>query len=174
LKTEIRLIKYILDVQLDKRDKECEQLRRKAYKICRKKKRKHMNDALLEMKENFRHEEMHKTYKRIKEIKNGFMARTDLCRDEDGSIISNPDGIQSIWKQYFENLLNMEITKENPEILTLPQQKDDEFKDLPTEEDTAISIQALRKRREPGIPTEIFKFGCEHLVSLLQDLIADV
>jgi hypothetical protein len=92
------------------------------------------------------------------------MARTHLCRDEDGCILSNPEGIQSRWKQYFENLLNMEITKENPEILILPQLENDEFKDPPTEEDITISIQALRNRKASGIdgiPAEIFKFGGE-------------
>jgi hypothetical protein len=42
------------------------------------------------------------------------MARTDLCRDEDVSIISNTECVQIRWKQYFKNLLNIEITKENP------------------------------------------------------------
>jgi hypothetical protein len=136
-----------------------------------------MNNPLLEMEENFRHKETHKAYKRIKEIKNGFMARTDLCRDKDGSIISNPEVIQSRWKQYFENLLNTEITRENPEILILPQLEDYEFKDPPTKEDITISIQALRNRRAPdidGIPAEIFKLGSDQLVSLLQDIFADV
>ncbi|PNF40504.1 hypothetical protein B7P43_G08157 [Cryptotermes secundus] len=80
--------------------------RRKADKICRKKKRAFLNEQLLQMEEDLKNNKTKNAFGRIKYMKEGFKPKTEFIRDKKGLLINNKTEIMNIWKECFEQLLN--------------------------------------------------------------------
>ncbi|PSN47814.1 hypothetical protein C0J52_08174, partial [Blattella germanica] len=85
-----------------------------------RKKRKHKKEKIDEINENLEKGNTHIAYKEIKIIKEGFKARTHLCKGTDGILIGDKEQIKNRWSEYFENLLNSNgKSKGNIESITM-------------------------------------------------------
>jgi hypothetical protein len=82
-----------------------EQKRRQSDKLCRKKKRTATNKRLCKISEEFEENDLHKAFREVKLVKEGFKPSTELCKDSQGNITGKNAGIRQRWKEYFEELL---------------------------------------------------------------------
>jgi hypothetical protein len=80
-----------------------QELRRKANRICKKKKKERMKDR-------------RKFHKAIDNLKKGFQPRSNGCRNKDGEIIREEGKILQRWEEYFKELLGTEKEYEDEEI----------------------------------------------------------
>jgi hypothetical protein len=141
---------------------EYEELRRKADKICRKKKRVENNEHVKET-ENLTRLEIRKAYKEINNRKTGFRPHTNLCNDKNGNIIAEQEQITSRWKECFEELLNPPTTKHEAEVRI---EEDNIIIEPPKLVETKMALQAVKFDTATGIdsvPPEVYKAGGEFL-----------
>jgi hypothetical protein len=90
--------------------KEYKEIRKRAKKICRKKKREYVKIKLETLEEYGAKPETRKFYKEVRQRKTVFQPRVDFCRDKEGNLIGGEVEIRDRWKEYFEELLNMKVT----------------------------------------------------------------
>jgi hypothetical protein len=99
----------------------------------------------------------------INKLKMDFKPKTDFCRNKEGYLIGNKEGISNRWKEYFEDLLSQSPGQEtnNTEIQNTSLQIDGEV-EPPTLEEVKITVQSLKNNKAPGvdrIPAEVYKIG---------------
>jgi hypothetical protein len=102
-------------------------------------------------------------YTEINKIKTGFKPRTDFCRNKEGYLITNKEGIKNRWKEYFQDLLSQSPGQETDttEIQNTSTQTEEEV-EPPALEGVRIAVQSLKNNKVPGvdrIPAEICKIG---------------
>ncbi|PNF21426.1 hypothetical protein B7P43_G14102 [Cryptotermes secundus] len=141
--------------------------RRKADKICRKKKRAFLNEQLLQMEEDFKNNKTRNVFGRMKYMKEGFKPKTEFIRDRNVLLINNKTENMNTWKEYFEQLLNqnqnMEDNGENEEENTDEGEgEEEEIIEPPTEEEVEEVLKEQKLNKAPGgddIPAELWKAG---------------
>jgi hypothetical protein len=79
-----------------------EEKRGQSDKLYRKKKRTATNKRLCNISEEFEKNYLHKVFREVKLVKEGFKPSTELCKDSQGNIFGNNAGIRQRWKEYFE------------------------------------------------------------------------
>ena len=148
------------------------ELRGKARKLMRTKKRQHDQRRLEEMERDSNHNRSKKFYKEITNTTKGFRPRAEtILGREDGSITTNKDEIVNEWKQYFDKLLN--INQRNAQTTTEYQTVEPQV-EQPTYEEIIKAIKKLKNNKAPGkdnIPAELLKYGGEALHRQLHRLI---
>jgi hypothetical protein len=74
----------------------------------------------------------------------GCKPRSDFCRDKEGYLIGNKEGIKNRWKEYFQDLLSQSPGQEtdNTEIQNIATQTEEEV-EPPTLEEVRIAVQSL-------------------------------
>jgi sorting nexin-29 len=170
-----RLRKLYLERNTRTKRQAYEDARREANKMLRKKKRTYMNNILLKMEEDFVHNNTREAYKAVNVFKKGFKPNTNLCKDRDGNIIADPENIKHRWKEYSQEVLNPDGLTDSaePEILL----EDGQEVDTPSLTEVKRAIKKLKNNKTPGVdnlPSELFKYGNEHLHELLHGLIAKI
>ena len=63
------------------------------HNVCRGKKRQHLKKKIDEINKNFEKRNLHEVYKEIKSIKEGYKARTHLCKNLDVNLIGDKEQI---------------------------------------------------------------------------------
>jgi len=76
-----------------------------AARVCRSKKREALKRKVDAIVEHHTRNESKKFYKRIQEVTQEFKPNIDVCRSEDGKILTENEDIQRRWKEYFESIL---------------------------------------------------------------------
>jgi hypothetical protein len=76
-------------------------VRRKASRHFRNKKRQHLKDKINELESNSMNKNIRDLYRGINEFKKGYQPRTNLVRDERGDLLADPHKILNTWKNYF-------------------------------------------------------------------------
>ena len=84
------------------------QARKKEKKVHRRKKREHINGKLEELEHQRNKNEMRLFYGEINKSRKDFKPRISMCRNEDGDIIGDEDGILNRWQRFYKNLLTNE------------------------------------------------------------------
>ena len=69
--------------------------------MCHKKKREVPRRKVDEIVEHHAKNENKKYYKGIQEITQGFKPRVNACRDADGEVLTEKQGIQRRWQEHF-------------------------------------------------------------------------
>jgi hypothetical protein len=108
----------------------------------------------------------------------GFKQRTDFCRNKEGYLIGNKEGIKNRWKEYFQDLLSQSPVQEtdNTEIQNTATQTEEEV-EPPTLEEVRIAVHSLKNNKAPGvdrIPAEIYKIGGPALQARVHNLIKTI
>ena len=84
---------------------ECRRLRKVAHKICRKRKRTHMDNRITDIEENIKDKQIRNAHKYDGSLRAGFRPHTDLCRGTNNENLSNGEEIKTRWKTYFQFVL---------------------------------------------------------------------
>ena len=89
---------------------EYETLWKTAHKVCKSKKRTHMDNRIRNIEENIKNKQIRNAYKEAGALKAGFQPYTDLCRGMNSEILSKEEEIKTKWKTYFQDLLTTSAT----------------------------------------------------------------
>jgi len=84
---------------------EYERLRKIAHKMCKSKKRTHVDNRIRHIEENVKDKQIRNACKEVGSLKAGFQSHTDLCRGINNEILSKEEEIKTRWKTYFQDLL---------------------------------------------------------------------
>lgn len=151
-KIEMKPVKYSV-TDLHARRKKLINKRRKADKICRRKKRQATNQNLLEMEADFQTNRTREAYKQ-----GGFKAQTTLGRYRQGKTLNNSEQVKHRRKVYVNQLLNPTGVEEDHANFPYPYQEDTIAS--PTEGEICIAVAKFRNHKAPGvdeIPAELLK-----------------
>jgi len=83
---------------------EYKRLRKIAHKICKNRKRTHMDNRIRNTEENIKGKQIRNAYKEAGSLKAGFQPHTDLCRGTNNEILLKQEEIKTRWKTYFQDL----------------------------------------------------------------------
>jgi hypothetical protein len=107
-----------------------------------------------------------------------------MCKDTNGTILTNRQQVLARWVEHFKTLLEGENVEEaqDEELNRQVEQEqgsgfDVENFDLPTEEKTLKAIHKLNDNKSPGsdgIPAEVIKSAGTTLINCLHELMVDV
>ena len=81
-----------------------------AHKICKNRKRTHMDNRIRDIEENIKDKQIRNAYKEDGSLKASFQPHTDLCRGTNNEIPTKEEEIKTRWKTYFQGLLNRPAT----------------------------------------------------------------
>lgn len=152
-----------------------EVFRRAANRIIRKKKRRYLN-IILKSEEDFRKNNLREAYKGINFFKKGFQPKSNLCKAQNGELLTEKERIMERWKEYFQEHLNPN-SQECPTESRLEGNNDDDSVGISTIEDTYKALNKPNNNKAPGIdnlPGELLKYGGEYLVSTLHQLLVKI
>ena len=104
--------------------------------------------------------------------------RVNICRNEDGSLISNEQEMLDRWVRQFNKLLN---TRKDNECVTftttssnqISKGKTQDTIDAPTTEEIETALKKLKNNETPGtdsIPAKLLKFGSDRLKQWLKHI----
>ena len=83
-------------------------LQKEDKKVCKKKKKEHLQKQLEEIEQLKRQDERRKFYKAMDNIRKGYHPRQEACRDKDGKLLFDKEEIMNRWAENFEDALNKE------------------------------------------------------------------
>jgi hypothetical protein len=70
------------------------------HKICKNKKRTHMDNSIRNIEENIKDKQIRNAYEEVGSLKASFQPHTDLCRGTNNEILSKEEEIKARWKTY--------------------------------------------------------------------------
>jgi hypothetical protein len=76
-------------------------VRCKASRYFRTKKRKYLEDEINELATNSKNKNIRDLYRGINEFKRGYQPRNYLVKDENGDLLADSHNILNRWKNYF-------------------------------------------------------------------------
>jgi hypothetical protein len=126
---------------------------RKEEKRTHKLKKKTFIEHELEELEHLRsHNESKAFYQKLNRSRKDFQPRTTLCRNKEGTLLSEEDEILSRWTEHFDELLNTEtpnqnniINQENNKVYSATDEP------IPTLDEVNNVIQKLKDNKAPGM-----------------------
>ncbi|XP_062710555.1 uncharacterized protein LOC134288750 [Aedes albopictus] len=157
------------------------QKRKQQTRLFREKKR-HLEEAECEEMELLcRSQETRKFYQKLNASRNGFVPRAEICRDEDGGLLTDGREVIERWKQYFDQHLN---GVENVGTGAHGNGRNDDAsaaedgnEPTPTLREVKDAIHQLKTNKaadKDGIAAELIKMGPERLATCLHRLIVRI
>jgi len=145
------------------------ELQKDAKKVCKKKKKEHLQKQLEEIEQLNRQNERRKFYKAMDNIRKGYHPRQEACRDKEGNVLCDKEEIMNRWAEHFKDTLSKEYPSCNDHgkldlELNMEGSDEDENSEMPTYEEIEESIKRLKNGRAPGednITPEMIKYGRE-------------
>lgn len=151
--------------------------RKETKKLLRRTKRKYMENKLRTIEENFVKKELRNFYQEAKKTQNSTNVQVvPGIEDKNGQRIYDIDGKKKIWKQYFEELLNVEATL-TEDIHVLEEFQNEDPVEEPSDNEIIEQIRCLKNNKsagENGIPAEVVKYGGQKLQSKITKLIQKI
>ncbi|XP_054081972.1 uncharacterized protein LOC128919982 [Zeugodacus cucurbitae] len=112
----------------------------------------------------------------MKRLNEGFKTGATSCRDQDGNLVSDVQGVLGLWREHFSDLLNgNECTTPGDGEPDSP--IDDDGIPLPDHEQIRIAITRLKNNKAAGadkLPAELFKYGGEELIRCMHQLLCKI
>ena len=154
------------------------ELQKDAKKVCKKKKKEHLQKQLEETEQLNRQNERRKFYKAMDNIRKGYHPRQEACRDKEGNVLCDKEEIMNRWAEHFKDTLSKEYPSCNDHgkldlELNMEGSDEDENSEMPTYEEIEESIKRLKNGRAPGegnITPEMIKYGRKQLAKTLHEL----
>jgi hypothetical protein len=155
------------------------ELQKDVKKVCKKKKKEHLQKQFEETEQLNRENERIKFYKAMDIIRKGYHPRQEACRDKNGKVLCNKEEIMNRWVEHFKDALNKECPSCNDQEkldleLNIEGSDEDENSERPTYEEIEESTKKLKNGRAPGednIIPEMIKYGGKQLAKKLHELI---
>ncbi|KRF97428.1 uncharacterized protein Dwil_GK26988, partial [Drosophila willistoni] len=155
--------------------------RQQQTRLFREKKRRLEETECEEMEQLCRSQETRRFYQKLNASRNGFVPRAEMCRDKDGSILTDEREVIERWKQHFDEHLNgAESTGNegrdnggNAFVSTA----EDGNQPAPTLREVKDAIHQLKNNKaagKDGIGAELIKMGPERLAICLHRLIGTI
>ena len=141
-----------------------------------------MNQELENMELLRKQCECKKIYKEINMARKQFKPRVNICRHEDGSLISSKQETLNRWVRHFDKLLNGRKHNECVTFTTTSSNqilkgKTQDTTDAPTTEEIETALKKLKTNKPPvtdDIPTELLKFAGDRLKQWLKRIFSSV
>jgi hypothetical protein len=113
---------------------------------------------------------------------NGINTEHIAIHDKDGNTLTNSEDRLNRWREYFDEMLNVNTMVDEQILQQIPKSTLDPKElslqdDVPTVDEVVKAIQQFRNRRAPGkdeIPAELLKAGGLTLAEWLHEIIRDV
>ena len=77
------------------------ELQKEAKKVCKKKKKEHLQKQLEEIEQMNRQDERRKFFKAMDNIRKGYHPRQEACRDKDGKVLFDKEEKMNRWVYTF-------------------------------------------------------------------------
>jgi len=143
------------------------ELQKEVKKVCKKKKKEHLQKQLEEIEQLNREDERRKFYKAMDNIRKGYDPRQEACRDKDGKVLFNKEEIMNRQAEHFKEALNKEYPSCEDQrkldlALNIEESDKGENSEMLTYEEIEESIKKLKNGRAPGednIIQEMIKYG---------------
>ena len=113
-------------------------------------------------------------YRGINAIRKGFRSRAQLMKDENGDLVTNDNELLSLWKNYFDKLLNVH---ENSEELGDEIHTAEPHVEEPSYQEVEAAIKKLKNNKAAGndsIPAELLKYGGVELTFKIYKLVCAI
>jgi hypothetical protein len=119
------------------------ELQKDVKKVCKKKKKEHIQKQLEEIEQRTRQNERRNFYKAMDNIRKGYHPRQEACRDKDGNVLCDKE-IMNRWAEHFKDVLNKEHSSCNDLgkldlELNMEGSDEDENSEMPTYEEIEAS-----------------------------------
>jgi len=144
-----------------------------AARVCCRKKREALKGKVDAIVEHHTKNESKEFYKRTQEVTQEFKPSINVCRSEDGKILTENEDVQRRWKEYFESILTGNLDETDSMTVYKAENKDIQ----PSYKEVTHVIQCLKEHKVAGtnqIVAEFLKKGGEtlwrrihHLVKLI-------
>jgi hypothetical protein len=139
-------------------------VRRDASRRFRNKKREYSKGKITDIELNSKNKNIRDPYRCITEFKKSYQPKTNLVKDERGDLLADPQGILTMWKNYFCQLLNVQGAGgiRQAEIHTA-----EPFVPEPIAARFEVVIRKLKRYKASGsdqIPAELIPVGGGHCI----------
>jgi hypothetical protein len=123
--------------------------------------------------------ETRKLFIEVNTIKKGFQPRTNYCKDKDGNLIGNLDGILDCWAEQFEELLNISLEEDKPEdeeeevVFHGPEME----MEMPMYAEVKTATDTLKRNKAPGedrIMVVLLQKGGPTIWRIIYELITEI
>ncbi|KRG00484.1 uncharacterized protein Dwil_GK27899, partial [Drosophila willistoni] len=155
--------------------------RKQQTRLFRDKKRRLEEVECQEMELLYRSQETRKFYQKLNTSRKGFVPRAEMCRDKDGSILTDGREVIERWKQHYDEHLNgAENTGtegQDSEGDGYVSTADSGNQPAPTMGEVKDAIQQLKNNKaagKDGIGAELIKMGPDRLAAYLHRLIVRI
>jgi hypothetical protein len=83
-------------------------LRSETSRTFRIKKRKYLKGKINELETNNKNKNIRDLYRSINEFKKGYQPRINIIKDENSNLLADPQNVLNRWKNFFNQVLNVE------------------------------------------------------------------
>lgn len=152
------------------------ELRREEKRVFRRKKREAEKRELDGIEMNCSRNEARKFYERVKRQTGGSKTGAAACRDENGNLVTDIQGMLRRWRDHFNGLLNGSTVAEEVEP-DIPITDDGVDIPPPDYDEVVKAVKRLKNNKAPGadgIPAELFKTGGEELLKRMHKLLCKI
>ena len=116
-----------------------------------------------------------KFYQKVKRLVEGYKLGVSSCKDENGNLITDLQGMLSLWRKHFSTLLEGDDDT-NTAFRDVPNPIDDDGVEIPplSQEEVKVAIMRLKNIKgtgPDGLPAELFKPRCNELVERMHQFI---
>lgn len=142
-------------------------MRRNAKRHIKGKKRKHLNNIVLQMEQDFKTNRSKEAHKVVNLFKKEYNPRTSICKKE-GQLIAGKKKILDRWRDYFEQLLNPDPTQDGDQAANVGIDEHDDLEGSPTMEEIRKAVRKLKNNKGiDNIPGELIKYDRKILLTKL-------
>ena len=156
------------------------QYRSQQTRLFQEKKRRLEEEEYAELEQLHQSQETRRFYQKLNASRKGFVPRAEMCRDKDGSILTDDREVTERWKQHFDEHLNgaqAEAEDQDNDGSDIVGATNDEDVPPPTIGEVKDAIRMLKNNKsvgKDGIGAELIKMGPGKLAKCLHQLIVKI
>jgi hypothetical protein len=144
------------------RDK-LQNVRCETNRIFRNKKREYLKGKINELETNNKNKNIRDLYRGINEFKKGYQPRINIMKDENSTLLANPQNVLNRWKNLFNQVLNVHGFRD---VMQMDIHTAEPRVPEPSLVEVKIAIGELKRYKSPDIdqiPAEFISVGGETL-----------